>query len=173
MSLQERCYSSWGRRLVDFSSERRFFASRRRRTEPRVGFVFRRRGGGGASASRNRVAMRSRASVRLRTCERCVDALTVRTVPSKRCSRLRKMRRRWASESDAHAAMSMESCTLLSVVLTPWPPGTDAFANRSVRSAAATTRPPGIPGPGAMGQVLHAQHPTFTLGPKTRQLGKG
>ena len=148
MSLQDRCYGSRGRRLVDFSSERRFFASRRRRTEPRVGFVFRRGGGGGASASRNRAAMRSRASARLRTCERCVDALTVSTVPSRRCSRLWRARRRWASESDAHVAMSMESCTLLSVVLTPWPPGPDAFANRSVRSAAATTRPPGIPGKG-------------------------
>ena len=30
---------------------------------------------------------------------------------------------------------------MLSVVLTPWPPGPDAFANRSVRSAAAITRP--------------------------------
>ena len=51
MSLQERCHGSRGRRLVDFSSERRFFASRRRSTEPRVGFVFRRGGGGGASSS--------------------------------------------------------------------------------------------------------------------------
>ena len=119
MSLQERCYGNRGRRLVDFSSERRFFASRRRRTEPRVGFVLRRGGGGGASASRNRAAMRSRASARLRTCERWFDAATVRTVPSRRGSRLRSARWRWASESDVHVAMSMESCTLLSVVLTP------------------------------------------------------
>ena len=39
MSLQERCYGSRGLRLIDFNSERRFFASRRRRTEPRLGAV--------------------------------------------------------------------------------------------------------------------------------------
>ena len=50
MSLQERCYGSRGLRLIAFNSERRFFASRRRRTEPRVGLVLRREGGGGASA---------------------------------------------------------------------------------------------------------------------------
>ena len=94
--------------------------------------------------------MRSRASARLRTCNRWVDAVTVRTVPSRRCSWLWRTRRRWASESDEHVAISTESCTLLSVVLTPWPPGPDDFANRSVRSAATMTRPPGIPGPGAM-----------------------
>ena len=66
--------------------------------------------------------MRSRASARLRTCDGWIDADTVRTEPSKRCSRLRKMRRRWASVSDVHSATSMESWTLLSVVLTPWPP---------------------------------------------------
>lgn len=43
----------------------------------------------------------------------------------------------------------MESWTLPSVVLTPWPPGVDDFAKRSARSAAMTA-PSGIPGPGAM-----------------------
>ena len=51
---------------------------------------------------------------------------------------------------NAKSLISMESWTLLSVVLTPWPPGPDDFANRSVRSAAAMTAPSGIPGPGAM-----------------------
>ena len=86
---------------MDFNSERRIFASRRRRTEPLVGFVMRRGGGGGASASRNSAAKRSRASERLRTCDRWFDVATVRTVPSSRCSRLVRARRRWASVRDA------------------------------------------------------------------------
>src|SRR5699024_3839310 len=59
-------YGASGRGRVDLSSERRFFAASRRRTEPRVGLVLRRGGGGGASASRRMAAMRSRASERLR-----------------------------------------------------------------------------------------------------------
>ena len=43
----------------------------------------------------------------------------------------------------------------------------------TLREIGGDDRTVGDPRAGRDGQVLHAQHPTFALGPKTRQLGKG
>ena len=100
-------------------SPRRVLAASRRRCDPRVGFVARREGGGGASASRSSAAIRARAAVRLRSCERCSDASTERVVPVRRPARCSRARCRCRSVSAAVVARSSESCTRESVVLTP------------------------------------------------------
>lgn len=141
-------HSSVGRPRRALIWDRRRLASRRRRCEPRVRFVGRRGGGGGARASRSTVAMRSRAAARLRCCDRCSAASTVRTVPVSRGPSPSSARSRWRGVRAVVVARSNESCTRESVVLTPCPPGPLARLNCSDSSWPGITSPSGIPGPG-------------------------
>lgn len=62
-----------------FTCDRCRLAVNLRSLEPRVGFVGRRGSGGGAVAVVSNVVRRSIAASRLRSCERCSEALTVMT----------------------------------------------------------------------------------------------
>src|SRR5690625_4921967 len=140
-------HSGRGRIRLRLIWDRSRLASRRRRREARVGLVGR-RGTAGARACRSTAARCSRAATRLRCWERCSLAVMVRTVPDRRFCRCASTRRRWVSLSALVVARSRLSCTRESVVLTPCPPGPEAWENRSTSSAAGSVRPSGIPGPG-------------------------
>lgn len=140
-------YSGRGRRRSCLIADRCLFASSRRSLDARVGFVGR-RGVTGASASRKIEASRVRASALLRSCDRCSDAVTVRTPSdSWEASRLRALVR-CVSLSAVVVEISMLSWTRESEVLTPWPPGPEACENRSLSSTPGIVTPLGIPGPG-------------------------
>lgn len=136
-----------GRLRFCLVSERRRFPSSRRRREPLVGRVGRRTRAG-TRASRRIAARRCLAAVRLRRCERCSAALTVSTVPESLPESRSRTSSRWVSLSAVVVPRSRESCTRESEVLTPWPPGPEAWENCSTSSPAGTLRPRGAPGPG-------------------------
>ncbi|GAA2109316.1 hypothetical protein GCM10009841_30530 [Microlunatus panaciterrae] len=115
-------HSTGGRPRDALSCERAFLDRRRCSTEPRVGFVARRRRGGAAMACRSRSASRRRAASRLRSCDRYSDAVIISTPPT-RCGWSRSTTRsRSVGESRARLAEvagDQDSVTLLSVVFTP------------------------------------------------------
>jgi len=117
-------HSATGRRPC-FVSERRLFASSRRRREPAVGRVGRRTGPAGATAARNRAAIRARAASRFLICCRYSDAVTVNDPsvnrPASRCSAVDNT----CSGQPVSWERSTDSSTLESAVFTPWPPGPD------------------------------------------------
>lgn len=80
----------------------------------------------------------------------------VRTVPTRRGASRPRACSRCRSVSDVVVAMSRESWTRESVVLTPWPPGPLARLNCSDRSEPGITSPSGIPGPGGTRSSLTA-----------------
>ena len=140
-------HSGPGRLRCCLVSERRRFPSSRRRREPLVGRVGRRTGAG-TRASRRSAARRSLAALRLRRCERCSAAPTVSTVPESLPARRSRTSARWGALNAVVVARSRESWTRESAVLTPWPPGPEAWENCSTSSPAGTLRPRGAPGPG-------------------------
>src|SRR5699024_6009942 len=81
--------------------------------------------------------------------ERCSAAVTVRTVPASFPDSSASTRLRWISSNAVVVARSRLSWTRESAVLTPWPPGPEAWENCSCSSASGTRRPWGAPGPGA------------------------
>ncbi len=122
-------YSADGRCRCFFVADRCCLVASRRRSEPRVGLVGRRRGAPGARPSVMSSASFPRAISRLRSWDRCSEAVTVSIPVMSRCpSRLSSMVRSW-SESTAEPAMFQESSTRVSVVLTCWPPGPDEREN--------------------------------------------
>ena len=127
---------------------RRFFASSRRRWDPRVGRVALRRAGGGVSASRRMPASLSRAAARLRDWDRCSEAAITIRPPTSRPSRLCSRRARCGSLKADEDAGSNRSSTRLSVVLTDCPPGPGEREKRSSNSPAGIVRPCRIPGAG-------------------------
>ncbi len=131
-----RPYSAVGRCRCLFVVDRWLFAARRRRSEPRVGFVARRRGEPGARAALTSLASLSRAISRFRSWERRSETVTV-TDPaiSRRPSRVISILC-CSSESASESATFHVSSTRLSEVLTCWPPGPDDRENRQLSSDA-------------------------------------
>lgn len=130
------CYSADGRFLCCFVADRCTFAARRRRFEPRVGFVARRRAPSGAIPSATRPASLARAISRLRSCERCSEAVTVMTPAMRRRSSRVSSMSRWPSETAVESPTFQKSSTRLSEVLTCCPPGPDERENRQPSSEA-------------------------------------
>jgi len=139
---------SRGGRRSRLRSVRRFFASRRRCSAPRLGLVGLRNGAGGRRASATTSASRARAASLLRNCARCSDAVIV-SIPStirplarsRSCSRC-------TGERTEDPATSHTSSTRESAVFTPCPPGPDERENRQESSdsgivSPASTRRPG------------------------------
>src|SRR5699024_1289532 len=131
--------SRGGRRRKRLVWDRRRFASCRRRTDPRGGFVGRRRRGGGASPARTTFASFAAASSRLRSWERCSDALTVSTPPVS-CSPSRvRSRSRCPAVRTAEVGTAHESSARVSEVFTCCPPGPEEREKRHWSSAAGMT----------------------------------
>ena len=127
-------YSADGRCRCRFVADRCSFAARRRRFEPRVGLVARRRAGSGARPSATTSASFVRAISRLRSWDRRSEAVTVITPATRRRPRRVTSSNRWSSESTAESPTFHESSTRLSEVLTCWPPGPDERENRQPSS---------------------------------------
>lgn len=142
-------HSGPGRLRFRFISARRRLPSSRRRREPRVGRV-ERRTTAGATASRSSVARRSRAATRFRRCDRCSAAVIINTDPESLGASRSSARPRCTSSSAVVVPRSKLSCTRESAVLTPWPPGPEAWENCSNNSSAGRVRPRGAPGPEGM-----------------------
>ena len=91
----------------------------RRSTEPFDGRVARRARGGGAIAEATSPPSRAAAASRLRSCERCSDAVTVSTPWTSRAPS-RSTARSWsAGGSSSDPVRSQDSSTRESVVFTP------------------------------------------------------
>ena len=127
-------YSADGRCRCRFVADRCSFAARRRRFDPRVGLVARRRAGSGARPSATRSASLTSASSRLRSWDRRSEAVTVITPATRRRPRRVMSSSRCSSESTADSTTFHESSTRLSEVLTCWPPGPDERENRQPSS---------------------------------------
>src|SRR5215211_7312984 len=101
--------------------------------------------------------MRSSAASRLRSCERCSDALTVRTPSTSRRESRSITRARWIGPSALVPATSTLRSTRESAVLTDWPPGPEERLNRHVSSRSGiTTERVTRNGPG-IGSFIHSQ----------------
>src|SRR5512132_4371451 len=99
--------------------------------------------------------MRSSAASRLRSCERCSEALTVRTPSTSRRESRSSTRARWTGPSALVLATSRLSSTRESAVLTDWPPGPDERLNRHASSRSGiTTERVTRNGPG-IGSFIH------------------
>jgi hypothetical protein len=101
-----------------------------------VGFVARRSGGAAASAPATRSASLDRAISRLRSWDRCSEAVTVTTPAVRRGPRRDNRISRWLSEIASESLIFHESSARLSEVLTCWPPGPDDRENRQRSSDA-------------------------------------
>jgi hypothetical protein len=115
-------YSPSGRRMR-LVSERCFFAASLRSRAARLGRVARRGGGGGAVASVRIAASLLAAACRLRSWERCSEAVTVSTPPASLPASARSARSLSSGGSADVEARSKDSSTRLSAVLTDCPPG--------------------------------------------------
>ena len=120
-------------------SPRRFFSAMRRSLAPFDGRVGRRLRAGGAIASATSPASLRSAAVRLRSCDRCSDAVTVRTPSTRRPDRRCKARSRRVGERTGEPARSQDSSTRESVVLTDCPPGPLDRENRQRSSPSGIT----------------------------------
>lgn len=127
-------YSADGRCRCRFVAARCSLAARRRRLEPRVGLVARRRAASGARPSARRSASLARAISRLRSWERRSEAVTVITPAVIRRPRRVSSISRWPSERAVESLTFQESSTRLSEVLTCCPPGPDERENRQTSS---------------------------------------
>jgi hypothetical protein len=123
------------------TSERRRFAASRRSCAPRPGRVARRWAGGGAVASVRMVASRFAAAWRLRSWDRCSEAVTVSTPPTSLPARARIARSLSAGGSTDVAARSKDSSTRLSAVFTDCPPGPGDREKRHDSSAGGIIAP--------------------------------
>jgi len=118
----------------------------------RLGRVGRRLGGGGATAAERISAIRSNAASRLRSCDRCSDAVTVSTPSTRRPARRSNARVRCTGPKALVLATSRLSSTRESAVLTDCPPGPDEWLNLQRSSPSGTTidrltrRGPTMPG---------------------------
>lgn len=155
------CYSADGRCRCRFVADRCSFAARRRRFEPRVGLVGRRWTPSGARPAAMSSASLLRAISRLRSWERCSEAVTViRPVMRRRPRRMASVVRS-PSESAAESAIFQESSTRLSEVFTCCPPGPDERENRhrssdaGIVSAGETSR--------SMQQASHSLRPNVAF----------
>jgi hypothetical protein len=133
-------YSAPGRRIRLMSERRRLAASLRSRAA-RLGRVARRGAGGGAVASVRMAASLLAAACRLRSWERCSEAVTVRTPPASLPDRARSARSLSTGGSADVAAKSKESSTRLSAVLTDCPPGPGDLEKRHDSSPGGITAP--------------------------------
>jgi hypothetical protein len=115
-----------------------FLSVSRRSISPRDGMVGRRVRGGGANAPRSTDTRRAAAASRLRSCERCSEAETTSTPSVSRSPRRDTARSRRNGGIDGLVATSNDNSTLLSVVLTPCPPGPLDRENRHRSSEAGT-----------------------------------
>ena len=122
-----------------FVSERLRFAAIRRSTARRLGRVGRRLGGGGATAAASISAIRSSAASRLRSWDRCSDAVTVSTPSTRRPARRSNARVRWTGPKALVVATSRLNSTRESAVLTDCPPGPDEWLNLQRNSPSGTT----------------------------------
>lgn len=139
-------------------SPRRFFSAIRRSFAARDGRVGRRWRGGGAIASATRATSRASAACRFRNCDRCSDAVTVRTPSTRRPARRADARSRWTGERAVDSANRHDNSTRVSDVFTDWPPGPLDRENRQESSAAGmTTRPATIRSPGMRSHLLTAR----------------
>ncbi len=130
------CYSADGRCRCRFVADRCSFAARRPRFDPRVGLVGRRWTAPGARPAVMSSASLPKAISRLRSWERCSEAVTVITPVMRRRPRRMASIVRCPSESAAEPAMFQESSTRLSEVFTCCPPGPDERENRQRSSDA-------------------------------------
>ena len=101
---------------------------------PRPGFVATRRGGSTCRPASSFARSRSRATSRLRACER-LSELVARTTGPRRSS----SSSRWRGASDEEAATSNRTSTRVSEVLACWPPGPPEPVVRHSSSSRLTT----------------------------------
>ena len=123
------------------TSERRCLAASLRSLAERLGLVGRRVLGGGAVAAVSSAVSRLSAASRLRSCDRCSDALTVSTPSVRRPASACSARFRSTGPSARERARSIDTSARLSVVFTDWPPGPDDRENRHDRSSGGITAP--------------------------------
>lgn len=121
--------------------ERWCLAASLRSRAARLGPVGRRGGGGGAVAAVRIADILVAAACRLRNWERCSEAATVRTPSVSRPASARSARSFAVGGRAEVPARSKDSSTLLSAVLTDWPPGPGDLEKRHVSSAGDRTVP--------------------------------
>ena len=150
-------------------ADRCFLASRRRTFDPRVGLVRRRTAGPRSSPRATASASFARAISRLRSWDRCSDAVTTSDPAIRRCPRRWSSIARCSSDSTAECATFQDSATRLSVVFTCCPPGPEEREKRQTsseagivsagdtdRSMAPASHECSLPASGAHGPVVPA-----------------
>ena len=85
-----------------------------------------------------------RASARLRSCSRCWRAVITRTPFAGRSGKRSNSATRTASAGWGNGSTSKLNWTALATLLTFWPPGPEAWMNRSDNSLSGMTKSPGL-----------------------------